>query len=240
MSALDSHLPAYKPDFAFQFDNEIMLNWYPKRIMELTSPESSILELGIGHGYSCNHFSEYYEDYTVIDGSSAVIDNFRSSFPNSQAKIVEGYFEDYVPSRKFDVIIMGFVLEHVACPADILKKYRTMLSPGGVCYVAVPNAECLHRRFGHAAGLLGDMTELGAGDLVLGHQRYYTVDTLSDELNAAGYLITRKEGIFLKPMTTGQLTSLNLQPSIIEGMCVVAIDYPELSAGLLFESRVEG
>ena len=237
MSVLNKYLAAYKPDFPYQFDNEIILNWYPKRIMELTSSGSTVLELGLGHGYSCNHFSEYYRNYTVIDGSAAVIENFRQTFAASNANVVEGYFEDYSPSQKFDVIIMGFVLEHVDSPSIILNKYRSLLTSGGTCFVAVPNAECLHRRFGHAAGLLDDMTTLGEGDLLLGHKRYYTAQSLTDEMEAAGYNITRKEGIFLKPMTTKQLTSLDLSPAILHGMCAVAIDYPELSAGLLFEGR---
>ncbi|MCQ1769260.1 class I SAM-dependent methyltransferase [Neorhizobium galegae] len=234
--SLDSHLPAYKPDFAYQFDNEIMLNWYPKRIMALTEPGNNVLELGIGHGYTCNHFSDYFHHYVVIDGSESVISNFKQVFPASKAEIVEGFFEDFSSERKFDVIIMGFVLEHVDRPKDILEKYRELLAPGGRCFVSVPNAESLHRRFGAAAGLLDNVLTLGEGDLVLGHQRYYTVASLTSELEEAGYSIQRKEGIFLKPVTTQQMISLDLRSDIIDGMCKVGIDYPELSAGLLFEA----
>ncbi|MFH1558859.1 MAG: class I SAM-dependent methyltransferase [Pseudomonadota bacterium] len=235
MTALDDYLPAYKRDFAYQFDNEIMLNWYAKRIVELTSPNSSALELGVGHGYSCDLFSKYYSKYRVIDGSSAVIENYKQAFPASIIEIVESYFEDYDHSEKFDIIIMGFVLEHVDSPAAILAKYRTLLKPGGVCFVAVPNAESLHRRFAHAAGLMDDMASLSESDRLLGHKRYYTARFLAETMEEAGYRVVRKEGIFLKSLTTRQLTSLNLSPEILQGMCRVAIDYPELSAGLLFE-----
>ena len=80
---------------------------------------------------------------------------------------------------------------------------------------------------------------LGQGDLALGHVRTYSVQTLSQELEAAGYQVVRKEGIFLKPLTTAQLQSLDLSQKIISGMCEVAIDYPELSAALLFEAKVD-
>lgn len=235
--SLDNYLPAYKPDFGYQYDNEIILNWYPKRIMSLTRSTDSVLELGIGHGFTCNHFSEYFENYMVIDGSPSVIANFRRTFPLSKAEIVEGFFEVFSPGKKFDVIIMGFVLEHVDKPVDILKKYRDMLTPNGRCFVAVPNAESLHRRIGLAAGLLDSALTLGQGDIALGHQRYYTVDSLAADIERAGFSIQRKEGIFLKPVTTAQLISLNLDASVIDGMCRVAVDYPELSAGLLFEAK---
>jgi hypothetical protein len=81
---------------------------------------------------------------------------------------------------------------------------------------------------------------LGRGDLELGHERLYSVDSLSDELEQAGYRIERKEGIFLKPLTTAQLQSLQLDQKIIQAMCEVGIGYPELSCALLFEAKVEG
>lgn len=56
------------------------------------------------------------------------------------------YFEEYSPDEKFDVIIMGFVLEHVDNPDLILERYRHFLKPGGRLYIAVPNAKSLNRR----------------------------------------------------------------------------------------------
>jgi trans-aconitate methyltransferase len=148
----------------------------------------------------------------------------------------EGYFENFDPKCDYDLIVMGFVLEHVDDPALILKRYLQYLTPGGKIAVAVPNAESLHRRFGHAAGLLPDMSMLGDGDRALGHLRTFTVETLEALISACGYRVTRREGIFLKPFTTGQISSLGLGPDILEAMCKVGCEYPELSAALLFEA----
>lgn len=237
---LDNYVDAYRDSFAFSFDNRIMLNWYPRRIIAMCDRSLSALELGVGHGFTCDKFADFFASYSVLDASPAVIARFREEFPQSKARIVETYFEDYEPGEQFDVIVMGFVLEHVADPARILRHYKRLLKPGGRCFVAVPNAESLHRRFGHAAGLLPDLFALGAGDRQLGHLRLYSVDTLRRELESAGYRVTRQEGIFLKPMTTEQLRGLRLSDAIIEGMCTVGMAYPELSAGLLFEATVDG
>lgn len=110
------------------------------------------------------------------------------------------------------------------------------LKPTGSCFIAVPNGESLHRRIGHAAGLLPDMLTLGKGDRALGHQRQYSVDLLTDQLNECDYSVIRKEGIFLKPLMTGQLRTLNLSKEILRGMCKVGMEYPELSAALFFEA----
>lgn len=235
-SELDQFLGAYGDEFAYAFDNAIILNWYPRRLIAAHLSTSRVLELGIGHGFTCDRFSRHFQRYEVVDGSPAVIGQFRANYPDSTAEMHEGYFETFEPNGRFDLIVMGFVLEHVEDPALILKRYLPFLAPGGHVAVAVPNAESLHRRFGHAAGLLPDMSALGDGDRALGHLRTYTVASLDRLLSDCGYRVTRREGIFLKPFTTGQMSSLSLEPAVLEGMCAVGCDYPELSAALLFEA----
>ena len=79
------------------------------------------------------------------------------------------------------------------------------------------------------------MLALGSADKALGHQRSYTVSSMANQLEYCGYKIINTEGIFLKPLTTNQLKSLELTKDVFEGMCKVGVDYPELSLGLLFE-----
>lgn len=234
---LDRFSAAYEEDFAYSFDNRIILNWYPRRIIAVSDPGARVLELGIGHGYSCDRFARHFASYQVVDGSPAIIERFRRSWPDSPAVLHQGYFEEFVPDGPVDLIVMGFVLEHVVDPAAILARYRGFLAPGGRIAVAVPNAQSLHRRFGQAAGLLADMTALGAADHALGHLRAYTLESLEAEIAGAGLEIVRREGIFLKPLTTGQLQTLDLDDAILEAMCTVGIDYPELCTGLLVEAQ---
>jgi ubiquinone/menaquinone biosynthesis C-methylase UbiE len=82
---LDSQVKAYQGKFIYEFDNQIQMNWYPKRIMNFSKPESSVLELGIGHGISTNFFSNFFQKYLVIDASPAVIENFKIAFPDCNA-----------------------------------------------------------------------------------------------------------------------------------------------------------
>lgn len=236
---LDSYLSAYGKGFGFEFDNNIMLNWYPERIMRLCKSTDRLLELGIGHGYTTQRFSSFFSQHVVVDGSASVIEQFQLQYPDCRAEIVESYFENFEPGQQFDVIVLGFILEHVSDPKAILERFKQFLAPGGRCFVSVPNGESLHRRFGHAAGLLENMMALGEGDLALGHERVYSVSSLLSLLVDCGYDVVRKEGIFLKPMTTNQLLSLELDPEIIRAMCEVGVTYPELSCGLLFEAKVD-
>lgn len=235
---LDQHLEAYQGGNLYDFDNEILLKWYPQRILNHTRHKTSLLELGVGHGYTTPIFTGFFQRHLVLDGSASVIQQFKTRYPECKAEIVETYFEDFYTDERFEVIVMGFILEHVADPAKILRHYKQFLTPTGKLFVAVPNAEVMNRRLGQLAGMLTDITSLSEHDLLLGHQRYYTVATLNHELQNCGYHIDWMEGIYLKPFTTKQLLSLNLDPVVIRSLCELGISYPELSCGLLAQLSV--
>ncbi|MDD4892871.1 MAG: class I SAM-dependent methyltransferase, partial [Candidatus Rickettsiella isopodorum] len=200
-NVLDKHVKAYEGNIEYDFDNTLMLNWYSQRITELTNKSSSLLELGLGHGYTTMTFSKYFAKHIVLEGSSAVIDNFKNKYPNCPVNIIHTYFDNFISNEKFDVIVMGFILEHVDDPAKILSHFKRFLAPNGQLFVSVPNAEVLNRRLGHLAGLLPDIHELSENDFLLGHKRYYTAKTITQEVQQAGYIIERIEGIYLKPFT---------------------------------------
>src|SRR5450432_3508885 len=135
-------------DEHFVLDNKLMLEWYPHRVVAMAAGDS-MLELGLGHGFTTAFFAQHFARYKVIDGSPEMIERFRHRFGLSQVDIVESYFENFDSEERFDNIAMGFVLEHVDDPGAILRRYRHFLKPGGSVFVAVPNSESLHRRFGH-------------------------------------------------------------------------------------------
>ena len=233
--ALDSHLKAYERQSIYDFDNFLALRWYPQRVIDRAPGATSLLELGLGHGISTDIFNRHFRRHVVLDGSSAVIENFSKLYPDSHPEVINTYFEDFTTEERFDVIVLGYVLEHVDDPVRILSRYKPLLSPGAKMFVAVPNAEALNRRLGHIAGMLPEMTALSEHDLLLGHKRYYTIDTLRDDIVEAGYELVAMEGIYLKAITTQQALSLNFDDRILDALCQVAIDYPELSCGLLAE-----
>ena len=167
---LDQYIEAYDDSFAYALDNDLMLNWYPQRITE-SGQGQSLLELGVGHGFTASRFAARYSRYLIIEGSTKVIDSFLAKCGDLDVEIFKEFFEKFSTDERFDVIVMGFVLEHVEDPLGILERYRQFLAPGGTLYIAVPNSESLHRRLGVAAGLLGDINALGAGDLALGHEK---------------------------------------------------------------------
>jgi len=239
IASLDDHVVAYQGENLYDFDNEILLTWYPQRIIDNSQEARSVLELGLGHGYTTRIFAAHFERHVVLEGSPAVIRNFQEKFPDCRAHITETYFESFETDEKFDVIVMGFILEHVDDPRIIIDRFKRFLAPGGKMFLAVPNAEVLNRRLGHIAGMLSDMESLSENDLLLGHKRYYTVESLTRDTTDSGCRIVRLEGIYLKPFTTKQVLSLHLDREIIRALCEVGVDYPELSCGILAEVAME-
>jgi len=235
---LDVHVKAYEGHSLYDFDNDILLNWYPQRVIKHSRVAKSILELGLGHGFTAKIFSQHFSRHIVLEGSPEIIKNFNKKYPECCVQIIETYFEEFDSSEKYDVIVMGFVLEHVDNPFEIITRFKKFLTANGKMFIAVPNAEVLNRRLGYLAGLLPDMQALSENDLDLGHKRYYTVKTLTEEVNRAGYDIERIEGIYLKPFTTKQIMSLNFDKKIIDALCEIGIEYPELSCGILAQLKV--
>lgn len=240
MNNLDFAAKAYKKEFQYDFDNDIMLKYYPKRISEKLV-KGSFLELGLGHGYTIEEFLKHVHDYTILEGSNAVINNFRTNESElySKVNIIEIYFENFETNEKYDNIIMGFILEHVENPDLIIKKYKKLLSKNGKIFIAVPNAESLHRQIGFEAGYMSDLKTLSESDLLLGHRRYYDKKELLELAQRHQLKVMSIEGIFLKPLTTSQLQSLKLSKEIINGMLEMGKKYPELSNAILMELTLE-
>lgn len=234
---LDQHVKAYQGNLIYDFDNEIMLKWYPKRVILHAGSSQSMLELGLGHGITSSIFEKHFKRYVVLDGSSAVIENYKKKYPDSKVEIIEVFFENFSTDERFDVINFGFILEHINDPVMVLRHFRQFLKKDGKIFVSVPNAESMNRRLGNITGDLPDITALSDHDMLLGHKRYYTVKTLLKDVEEAGYKVVRVEGIYLKPLSSRQMQSLSLREDYIEALCVLGIKYPELSCGILVEAR---
>ena len=238
MNELDRSSSVYNVNKLYYFDEEIILNWYAKRIIDKFPNNISVLDLGLGHGITANSFSKHFNDYTILEGSQEIINKYKDDFPGNSANIINTYFEKFNTDKLYDLIIMGFILEHVEAPLQILSYYKKFLKEDGIAILAVPNAEAMNRLLGHYADLLDDVTKLSEHDLELGHKRYYTVNTFRKDIEEAELKIKKIEGIYLKPFTTKQIISLNIDTKIINALCELGVKYPELSCGIMVECEL--
>ncbi len=238
MNNLDTFAVAYEPNHKIALENNLILNWYPKRILNKVNNKGSILELGVGHGHTSLLFNKEFKEHTIIEGSKEIIDNFTKNNSLIKATLVHEWFERFETEKKFDVIVMGFVLEHVDNPKIILEKYKKFLKPNGQLFIAVPNAKSLNRRYGLELGLISNIYDLNENDIALGHKRQYCLDTLTKEVEEVGGNVKNIEGIYLKPLPLDHLKTLNNFEENLQAMLKVGIDFPELCVGILMEVQL--
>jgi 2-polyprenyl-3-methyl-5-hydroxy-6-metoxy-1,4-benzoquinol methylase len=245
---LNQYEPAYESDFKYNDENHAMLQWYASRLIEKASHSHTldILSLGIGHQTVSlaiiDKLSSKLGRYVLIEGSQNIIENYIAEHqPGECVELVHSYFEEYVRNLAdnllFDIIEMGFVLEHVENPLYIMKQYRQLLKANGSIFIAVPNAKSLHRLIGHKAGLLEDLHQLSEHDLQLGHKRYFDLESIKELVLKAGLKIASIEGVFLKPITTDQIKKLNFSREIMGALYQIGQVYPEISNAILIEAR---
>ena len=219
-------------------ENSLILPWYAQRIAERVGHCQSLLELGLGHGFTPDIFTNACDRHVVIEGSPAVIELFKRDRPENPIHVVEAYFEDFETSETFDVIVMGFVLEHVDDPEIILNRFKRFLKPGGRLFIAVPNAKSLNRRYGFELGKLDDFYSLNENDIALGHKRQFSRESLTEAVRRNGYRVVHEEGIYLKPLPLSVLQTLDDFEENLQAMLRVGIDFPDLCVAMLMEVAI--
>lgn len=164
----------------------------------------AVLEMGCSTGVMTEELVERFPDVVVVDGSAEYLEAARRRV-GGRASFHLSLFEEFVPDRRFNAIIMANILEHVADPVGLLRRSRAWLAQGGAIHIIVPNAGSLHRRVGVAMGLLSRLDALNARDLAVGHRRVYTFDSLSADIHAADLAAAPLTGFFLKPLPNDRM-----------------------------------
>lgn len=102
-----------------------------------------LLDVSCGSGVFLNLASHYFECHG-LDTAKASQNFIKKRF---NRKTIVFTLEYYEGSKKYDVITMIHVLEHIYCPGDVLDKCVRLLKPDGVLVIAVPNNSFFPKRF---------------------------------------------------------------------------------------------
>jgi len=239
---LNAYKEAYTERFPYHWDEELLLKAYARKIVEQLGQRRNlrVLSLGIGGQRVSRTIREELDvsEYHILEGSEDIIERYcTETSPPSNVVIHHTYFEMADFDAPFDVIEMGFVLEHVDDPGLILRKFRPLLKSNGLLFAAVPNARSLHRLLGHSAGLLQDLYALSQYDLKLGHKRYFDCEMITRLVRDSGYAILETLGLALKPLTTGHLLQLGLDVRIENAFIDVGYEYPDIANGILLLAK---
>lgn len=193
----------------------------------IPSYKSSILELGPAEGTMTDILADIYNDYTIVEAVSEFCEVIKKN--HKHIKVNNCLFENFNSSRKYDVIVLGHVLEHVENPIELLKKVKTWTKPNGLILAAVPNSNSIHRQAAVLMGLLKEQNELGETDKLIGHRRVYNIEQLKSDFDKSKLSVYKYGGYFLKPLTNKQIEE-QFSCEMVDAFMQLGEKYPEIAA----------
>lgn len=97
-----------------------------------------MLEIGPGGGFALKAFSNMGYNVTGLETLSSAVDFIRNRLG---LQVIKASMESFEPDEngKYDLILLNHVLEHFLDPITAMQKLATMLNPGGILYIRVPD-----------------------------------------------------------------------------------------------------
>lgn len=186
------------------------------RLLREFSPRGSVLDVGCGSGgFLFQLKKRWSNDYTILgtDVSGGPLDHAESQgvpvvrgdflsqdfglgAPASGPARSNNQIQHAVPEAgaPFDAVTLWAVAEHLAEPKRFLEKTHTLLKPGGLCFVLVPNLRSL------AVRLLGAKYRY----VYPQHLNYFSAATLGRLGERAGFEVVTTRFMHFNPVVIWQ------------------------------------
>jgi trans-aconitate methyltransferase len=189
----------------------------------------AILEMGSGEGAATEMLLNRGETLDIVEGSSKHCKLVADRIRDSRLKVINCLYEEFEPLRRYDDIVVAGSLEIVENPVAILARAHNWLSEKGRLHVVVQNAASLHRRIGHALGILPRLDSIGEHNALTGNRRIYTKEMLEEQVRSAGLRIEIFRGFFLKPFDYATMShaSVDLVTKLIPALQEVSKSVPD-------------
>jgi 2-polyprenyl-3-methyl-5-hydroxy-6-metoxy-1,4-benzoquinol methylase len=130
---------------AFKAKDWLDQRFYRGFLSKLSQPQINVLDIGGGRGMQLSSLKT--ADPRIAHTAIVDLDEKAGESARQQGhEYFCGRFEDYSPSRTFDVILMLNLIEHVDNPGDLLRKAQSLLSPDGIVLIKTPNTDSLDAR----------------------------------------------------------------------------------------------
>lgn len=219
--------------YAYDFDYK--MHAYLLRTFQPFLPEGRAVELGCYHGMFTERLLGVYDDVSVVEGASDLIEVAKTRV-GDRVNFHHSMFEDFTPAQPYDAAFLMHTLEHLDGPVEVLRKIGTWLSPQGKLFVAVPNAHAASRQIAVGMGLIDHASAVTEGEKLHGHRCTYSIDTLMADIKAAGLHVETFGGVMFKPLANYQLDASlqngTIDDAFLEGCYVLGKRYPDLCASI--------
>lgn len=139
-----------------------------RREVERIRPKT-ILELGCGMGGFGVRLAKM-ADYTAAEPDDSSYEVATGRITPAGGTVIHGDHNKIEAGRTFDLVCAFEVLEHIADDAAALEGWLPLVKPGGHLLLSVP----------------ADPERFGPHDVVAGHYRRYTRESLGERMEGAG------------------------------------------------------
>ncbi|MES2307873.1 MAG: class I SAM-dependent methyltransferase [Verrucomicrobiota bacterium] len=154
-------------------------------IRQIKTPPRKVMDFGCGIGSLGSFIKKNWgAEVTGITYSEAEAEKARNSIDHVEVCDLN----DWIPneSQKFDLVICSHVLEHLYQPKKLLFKIKSILAPGGILLVALPNVLFWRQRLLFLKGVFR-YTDGGLMDST--HFRFFDYQTAQELITISGYHI---------------------------------------------------
>ncbi|HMJ33090.1 MAG TPA: class I SAM-dependent methyltransferase [Baekduia sp.] len=140
--------PAIYGEYGFAADTSVAyrrhLRWFADQVAGAWPATAAVLEVGCGDGLLLDLLGVHgFADRTGVDPG-------RAAGRRAPGEIVGGYFPDALdaaaPDRRYDLIVLRHVLEHIETPVAFAAALAQRLAPGGEVWIEVPDLDATLER----------------------------------------------------------------------------------------------
>ena len=164
------------------------------RLCRLVGHDKTVLELGCAAGTMTQVLKEHYGcRVSAIEFDAQAAEHAR---PYCEALLVADLEQQpmsaLMAGQRFEVVLMADVIEHLRDTQAQLAEIKKLLAPGGQLVLSIPNVA----HSGIIAQLLcGQFTYTPTGLLDSTHIRFFTADSMRQELEQAGFTVTHTDTV---------------------------------------------
>jgi 2-polyprenyl-3-methyl-5-hydroxy-6-metoxy-1,4-benzoquinol methylase len=222
-------------DRKYNYDFDAIVRRYMMRAFDPLLPAGRALELGCYIGDSTEWLVERYDDLTVIEAGSELVERTRERV-GDKVRFFCSTFEDCDLAEEFEAVFLINTLEHLDDPVGVLRKIRSWLSPTGRLFLLVPNAQAPSRQIAVKMGLISHNAAVTEAEWKNGHRNTFSFDTLERTVREAGLSAVQRGGLIFKGLANYQFDkALELgviSDAYVEGCYALGQQYPELCASI--------
>lgn len=157
---------------------------YGLEFIETMRPSKGLLvDIGAGSGLFLKVARDHGWDVSGVEFNSKGVENIKSMGIEVFDKPLE---DEIYRSGSVDVVSIWEVLEHINTPNEFLRQISTILKPGGLLFICVPNINAL------VTSILHEKARTFGGHT---HVNFFSITTLSAMLKNNGFSVLAKDTV---------------------------------------------